>query len=125
MTEESKISVPTIRILESLSRSLHAAEVSLRQVHDEAERARLADLIFEMKKTVGSFFRQHVDRRKQDRGTSPVGDYEGYLLGEKTLPEGSPPGCPFCESANVVFRRRDLSGTTYWYCTSCHQEVKV
>jgi ssDNA-binding Zn-finger/Zn-ribbon topoisomerase 1 len=78
-----------------------------------------------MKKQIGSFFREYVDRRKEDRGTSPIADYEGYFLGKKTHPDSPAPACPFCGSDRVAFRRKDKAGRMYWYCTSCRQEIRT
>ena len=124
MSTDRNISVPAIRIVESLSRNLHTAETYLDQVRDEQEKAYVADLILEMKQLIGKFFREHIDRRTVDRGTSPISDYERYFAGKQTYTEESPPSCPFCDSNQVVFRRKDLHGNLYWYCTSCRQEIQ-
>ena len=116
------MSVPSVRIVESLARSLHTAESYLEQVRDEQERECVANLIFEMKKLIGSFFRTHIDRRKVDRGTSPISDYEGYFASRQTYTDESPPVCPFCGSDEVVLRRKDPSGNV-WYCAGCRQEI--
>lgn len=111
--------------MESLSRGLHEAESALGQLRDEEERACVSDLILGMKKQMGGFFRAHIDRRREDRGTSPIGDYEGYFLARKAKAPGPQPRCPFCGSDQVLFRRRDLPGPTHWYCTACRQEIQA